>query len=379
MAVMKRRLRSKVWLPKIDEQVERYVKKCEGCILVSAPSAPEPMRRSELPERPWEHLAIDFLGPLPSGHNLLVVVDYYSRFFEIEIMKKIDSTETIRRLETMFARFGAPVSMQTDNGTQLKSQEMAQFRDNYNIELKHTTPYWPQMNGEVERQNRSLLKRLTISQNEKGNWREDLNKYLLMYRSTPHSTTLKTPAELMFNRNIRDKLPEVDRPLELWDEEMRDRDKEMKEKGRIYDDQKRNARPNEIKKGDKVILKRQTKANKLATVFEPEIYEVVERKGSELTVENIESKVQYRRNVAHVKRVDEGVSNDQLLQQVQFESDRSDEAQQSTLLPARESTSRSRLTVRRPASPTPTQTIEKRIRKAPIRFAQYEMGPSRKN
>lgn len=97
MAVMKRRLRTKVWWPKIDEQVEKYVKKCDGCMLVSAPSAPEPIKRSELPARPWEHVAIDFLGPLPSDHNLLVVVDYYSRFFEVEIMKKIDATKTIKR------------------------------------------------------------------------------------------------------------------------------------------------------------------------------------------------------------------------------------------------------------------------------------------
>lgn len=94
------------------------------------------------------------------------------------------------------------------------------------------------MNGEVERQNRSLLKRLIISQNEKGNWREDLNKYLHMYRATPHSTTLKSPAELMFNRNIRDKLPTIKQPLELLDGEVRDRDKIMKEKGKIYGDKK---------------------------------------------------------------------------------------------------------------------------------------------
>lgn len=376
MAVMKRRLRCKVWWPKIDEQVEKYVKKCEGCTLVSAPSAPEPMKRSELPARPWEHLAIDFMGPLPSGHNLLVVVDYYSRFIEVEIMKKIDSTETIRRLETMFARFGAPVSMQTDNGPQFTSQEFSQFCENNNIQLKHTTPYWPQMNGEVERQNRSLLKRLTISQNEKGSWKEDLNKYLLMYRSTPHSTTLKTPSELMFNRTIRDKLPAIDRPLELLDEEMRDKDKEMKEKGRAYGDQRRNAKQNEIKKGDKVILKRQTKSNKLATVFEPEIYEVIERKGSELMVENIGNKVQYRRNVAHVKKVDD--NNEQLLQQEQLELNQSDETQQATLVPECEKAVRPRSTFRRPASPAPPQIMEKRIRNVPIRFAQFKMHSSRK-
>lgn len=302
MTVMKRRLRAKVWWPKMDVQVEQFVKKCRGCLLVSTPSAPEPLRRTELPVAPWEHLAIDFMGPLPSGHNLLVVVDYYSRYFEVEVMKKIDATETIKRLECIFARFGLPVSIKADNGPQLVSEEMKKYCRTNNIELYSTTPYWPQQNGEVERQNRSLLKRLATCQNEKGNWQEDLQKYLLMYRSTPHSVTLKTPAELMFKRNIRDKLPVMKQRIEI-DGELHDRDAEMKWKGKEYADRKRHAKNNDIEKGDEVVVKRQIITNKLATKFEPTVYKVTERKGSEVTVENEGTGTQYRRNVAHIKKI----------------------------------------------------------------------------
>lgn len=97
MTIMKQRLRAMVWWPKLDMQVEKYVKSCRGCMLVATPSAPEPMKRREQPSAPWQHVAMDFLGPLPSGHTLLVVVDYYSRYKEVEIMKKSDSSETIRR------------------------------------------------------------------------------------------------------------------------------------------------------------------------------------------------------------------------------------------------------------------------------------------
>lgn len=76
ITVMKRRLRLKVWWPKIDNEAESFVKKCHGCTMVSAPSAPEPLKRKILPSEPWKHLAIDYLGPHPSGHNLLVIVDY---------------------------------------------------------------------------------------------------------------------------------------------------------------------------------------------------------------------------------------------------------------------------------------------------------------
>lgn len=307
MTVMKRRLRAKVWWPKMDTHVEEFVKKCRGCILVSAPSAPEPLRRTELPSAPWEHLAIDFQGPLPSGHNLLVVVDYYSRYFEVDVMKNIDAAETIKRLECIFARFGLPISLKADNGPQLVCEEIKKYCRINNIRLQSTIPYWPQENGEVERQNRSLLKRLIICQHEKGNWREDLQKFLLMYRSTTHSVTLKTPSELMFNRNIRDKLPFVKQSVGV-DDELRDRDAEMKLKGKEYADRKRHAKTNDVKEGDEVVVKRQMITNKLATRFEPTVYRVAERKGSEVTIENEGTGTRYRRNVTHVKKIPSSTS-----------------------------------------------------------------------
>lgn len=304
MTVMKRRLRAKVWWPKMDTEVEEFVKRCRSCILVSAPSAPEPLKRTELPTTPWEFIAIDFLGPLPSGHNLLVIVDYYSRYKEVEIMTKIDSLETIKRLKIVFARFGNPQRMKADNGPQLSSGEFEQFCRLNGIYLDSSTPWWPQENGEVERQNRSLLKRLEISQHEKRNWQEDLQTYLMMYRSTPHSTTLKSPAELMFNRNIRDKLPSVEQKKDEWmDGEVRERDALMKQKGKEYADRKRGAKLNDVSIGDEVVAKRQVITNKLATKFEPTVYKVVKRNGSEVTIENEGTGSQYRRNVAHIKKL----------------------------------------------------------------------------
>lgn len=109
MSKMKQRLRTKVWWPKIDIDAEKCVKQCHGCTLVGAPSAPEPLMRTELPTKPWQYIAIDYMGPLPSGHNLLVVVDYFSRFIEVEILgKTTDSRETINHLRMIFARFGFP-------------------------------------------------------------------------------------------------------------------------------------------------------------------------------------------------------------------------------------------------------------------------------
>lgn len=304
---MKRRLRAKVWWPKMDQDTTEFVKKCEGCILTGACAQPEPLRPTELPTSPWQHIAMDFHGPLPSGHELLMVVDYYSRYIEVEPMKKTDATATIKVLQRMFARFGLPESIKADNGPPFNSQTFQWYCDTNQIQLRNTTPYSPELNGLIERQNESILKCLQICQSQKGDWQEELQKYLLMYRSSPHSLLLKSPAELMFNRKIRDKLPQIKHSLEEDDEsyvkeELRDVDKINKLKMKDYADKKRRAKISEIKEGDTVILKRQVKNNKLCTTFEPTPYKVIQRKGTEITVENEHTKKRYRRNVTHAKK-----------------------------------------------------------------------------
>lgn len=126
--MMKSHLRSSVWWPKLDQDTDRVVAQCRGCTLVSAPSAPEPMSRRELPARPWEDLAIDFLGPLPEGQFLLVVVDYYSRYYEVCEMGTITAEDTIRELRAIFSRFGVPLTVTADNGPQL-SEDCVEFSD----------------------------------------------------------------------------------------------------------------------------------------------------------------------------------------------------------------------------------------------------------
>lgn len=304
IVAMKARLRTKVWWPKIDADAEKAVKSCKGCTLVSAPNPPMPMKRRELPSQAWVDVAIDFLGPLPSEHYLFVIVDYYSRYKEIKPMKNITSGETIKVLKEIFSRLGTPVSVTTDNGKQFISNEFKAFCQELGIKQFFTTPYSPQQNGEVERQNRDILKRLRISQSQKSNWLDDLLLYLTMYNSTPHSTTGKTPSELFFCRQFRDKIPslkDIDSPFVA---DFRDKDKIMKEKGKDYGDRKRKACDSGLGIGEKVYVKNMVKTNKLTTNFNPASHTVVDSKGPEYCLKNDETGQEIKRNIIHLKRVE---------------------------------------------------------------------------
>ena len=107
-------------------------------------------------------------------------------------------------------RRGVPKTLKTDNAANLVSKEMGIFLIEHGVEHKRVIPLWPRANGEVEHQNRTLLKALRVAQTEGKDWKKELFKFLMAYRSTPHSTTGVSPAKLMFNGEIRTKLPEFE-------------------------------------------------------------------------------------------------------------------------------------------------------------------------
>ena len=139
----KQKLRSKVWWPGMEKDAEKHCKTCYGCQLVSRPSPPEPIRSTALPTGPWRDLAIDLLGPLPTGESILVVVDYYSRYYEIDIMRSTVASKVISSLEEIFARHGLPESLTSDNGPQFVATEFTEYMEQQGIGHHRVTAKWP--------------------------------------------------------------------------------------------------------------------------------------------------------------------------------------------------------------------------------------------
>lgn len=307
IVAMKNRLRSKVWWDGMDKDAEKCVKSCHGCQLVQKSVVSAPLYRNELPDRPWDTLAMDLLGPLPNKDNLLVVIDYYSRYYEVVITQSTTSNAIIGYLSEIFARHGFPCTLICDNGPQLASAEIDEWAKGCGIAIKHSAPLWPQANGEVERQNRSLLKRLKIAHAEKQNLRDELLTYLLMYRSTPHTTTGVSPAELLFGRKIRTKLPDLNDKI-LLDEELREKDALQKMRGKDYYDKRNRVQDCNLRPGETVLLNK-SKENKLSPEFDATKYQIINKKGNTVTVKSPSGNV-FTRNASMVKKY---ISNDDQL------------------------------------------------------------------
>ena len=109
---------------------------------------------------------------------------------------------------------------------------------------------------------------MRIAHSEGRDWRKELQKFLLGYRSTPHTITGVSPAKLLFGREIRSKLPgEKELRSASNDSEVLDRDRERKQKGKDYANNLRGACESNVKEGDKVLLQK-PKSDKLSPSFE---------------------------------------------------------------------------------------------------------------
>ena len=86
-------LRTKVWWPGIDRQIETLISSCVQCQAANDSKNVEPLKMTTMPPKPWQVIHGDFCGPFPSGDYLLVLMDEHSRFPEVEIIRKSKSPE----------------------------------------------------------------------------------------------------------------------------------------------------------------------------------------------------------------------------------------------------------------------------------------------
>ena len=287
MVKTKRLIREKVWFPGVDKMVKEKVDSCLPCQATTTSKAErlEPLKMTPLPNAPWKELAMDFLGPLPSGEYLMVVIDEYSRFPEVEIVTSTSARSTIPKLDSIFARQGIPDVLKSDNGPPFNGAEFKNFAEHLGFHHRKITPLWPRANGEAERFMKTLGKCVRAATVEHKSWKQELYKFLRQYRATPHSTTEISPCEALNHRKLKTTLPEVTPPVLEKQKNMTDRDAEQKLKMKAYADHKLGVRESKIKLGDTVLIK-QPKRNKLSSPFSPVPLVVEEKKGSMVTASN---------------------------------------------------------------------------------------------
>ena len=190
-----RRAQASVWWPGLSTQIAEYIGKCAVCARTKV-QHPEPLQPSTLPEYPWQKVGSDLFEFRSVSY--LLVVDYYSRWIEIAKLSSTTSSSVISHFKSIFAKYGIPEVVVSDNGPQFSSHDFRAFSSDYGFVHCPSSPIHPEGNGLAERAVRIVKDFLRSS--------ADPYQALLAYRSTPLENGY-SPSQLLMGRRLRSLMP----------------------------------------------------------------------------------------------------------------------------------------------------------------------------
>lgn len=197
----KERARRLLFWPGLSGEIENMVKACAVCQKYAYRQPSEPLVLRQIPGRAWYRVGVDLF--MHGGDSYICVFDAFSNFPEVEKLPDTTTGTVISKLSAIFARYGIPIEVCTDNGPQFSSYEFTMFADRYDFKHVTSSPRFPQSNGLAEK-GVQIVKRIM---KKTGEAREDFWLGLLCYRSTPLEEG-RSPGELLQGRKLRTRLPD---------------------------------------------------------------------------------------------------------------------------------------------------------------------------
>ncbi len=195
-----------------QETKDRYVKK--GLLPIKDPEV-----------IPWKTLCIDLIGPYTFGKpprkvrgkiidkqvklHCLTMIDPATGWFEIIEINDTKADYISNKLEQAWlTRYPWPEEVVLDRGKEFMAEVRTMLRDEYGITRKPITTRNPQANAMVERAHKTIHQMIRSQQIRDSDdlppddqWSGILAAVGFSMRATVHTTTLATPAQLVFNRD----------------------------------------------------------------------------------------------------------------------------------------------------------------------------------
>ena len=190
--------------PGMLNDIDQYVRNCNTCRRAGIPRDKMPglLKPLPIPERPWQHVSVDF-HELPKDQNgfdtvALFVDRFGKRTVTIPCHKTIDALAAARLyIRYVYPYFGPPLTLVSDRGPQFISAFWKEFTGILGIKLKLSTAYHPQTDGQTEIANQYLDQRLRpFVSHFQDNWSELLPMMDYAQATLPHESTGFAPIQL---------------------------------------------------------------------------------------------------------------------------------------------------------------------------------------
>ena len=276
-------MRLKYFFPNMYRKLNSYIEKCVTCQTASAKKPRPPLQETDIPPYPFAKMALDLSGPYPttmSGNRYIVsFIDIYSGWPEAYAVPDKAAGRIVHLiLEEIFPRFGCPLEIVSDNGTENVNRKVQETLDAMNIHHIKTSYYCLQANGRVERIHKTLhsvmMKKI---QEDVQTWDLYLNQTLAAVRFHVNESSKFSPFFLLYNRDVVLPLDTILKPRKRYvGEDMHKialqqqhksftlvhrHMKEAKRKQKEYAD--RNSKEENFQIGDPVYLKNHRRTSKL--------------------------------------------------------------------------------------------------------------------
>ena len=274
----KKMVQAHFYWPQMGQDIVQHCKTCKECLKFNhKKTKKEPLHPLPVISTPWERIAIDIVGKLPRtarGHSyILTLMDFGTRYMEAIPLKRVDAHTTCEALLEVFARFGVPKEVLSDNGSNFIATVTETLMKKLKCYHIKASPFHPQTNGMLERSHQVLKKTLDKLGCTKKNWDDYLAPTLMALRTAPHAALGVTPFELMFGREARtpiaalreemegeqktprsvvEYMQDLYQRMEESQELVEREDSKAKEKSKTYYDKRKKSDP--LKEGEFVLM-----------------------------------------------------------------------------------------------------------------------------
>jgi len=162
-----------------------------------------------IPKKPWSHILADFITKLPlaQGYNaILVVCDHFSKIAHFIATTKKTSVEGLAKLfwDHIWKLHGLPESIISDRGVQFAVGMMKELNNLLGIQIKLSTAYHPQTDGQIERINQELEQYLRVFiDHRQEQWPDWLGTAEFAYNNKIHTATKTSPFKANYGQDPR--------------------------------------------------------------------------------------------------------------------------------------------------------------------------------
>ena len=267
---------SDYYWPGVHKDVELYAKSCTSCGRnKSSTQAPAGfLHPMPIPERRFDELALDFVGPLAISNGFDTVLVMTDRLTDYVKLEPTHSTATAQDLATLvystwYRQFGLPKAITSDQDKLFTNNFWKELHKRIKISLRMSTSFHPETDGSSERSNKTMIEAIRHYVNLRHtDWADHLIHVEAAMNNSVNATTGRSPTEMVFGTTLclfpsprdlakpaRD-VPAVSDYIQRIQYNValaRDRHAEAKTKQTTYANKKRRPEP-DFKVGEKAYL-----------------------------------------------------------------------------------------------------------------------------